>query len=103
VLRGADLLATEHCNSSSNRRGICIYAGTIIIISTVNKARRATNREFYVVRVLPKEVAELFFSYLVYIYIRPFYCMLYRRCLHIELNTFITILLGRRIHEALED
>ena len=85
VPRGTDLLAVEHCNSPSNRRGVYIYAGTIVIINNVNKARRATNREFYVVRVLPKEAAELFYAYLVYI--RPLYCMLYRRCLHVDLDT----------------
>jgi hypothetical protein len=85
VPRGTDLLAVEHYNSPSNRRGVCIYAGTVIIINTVNKARRATNREFYVARVLPKEVGELFYYYLVYI--RPLYCMLYRRCLHTDLDT----------------
>lgn len=85
VPRGTYLLAVEHCNSPFNRRGICIYSGTVIIINTVNKARRSTNREFYMVRVLPKEAAKLFYNYLVYI--RPLYFLLYRRCLHVELDT----------------
>jgi hypothetical protein len=89
--RGTDLLAVEYCNSPSNRRGVCIYAGTITIINNVNKARRATNREFYVVRVLPKEAAELFYAYLVYI--RPLYCMLYRRCLHVNFDTSLLFFL----------
>jgi hypothetical protein len=101
VPRGTDLLAVEHCNSPSNRRGVYIYVGTIVIINNVNKARRATNREFYVVRVLPKEAAELFYAYLVYI--RPLYCMLYRRCLHVDLDTSLLFFSATDPQKPLQD
>jgi hypothetical protein len=63
--RGTDLLAVSHCNSATNRRGIFVYEGKFAIMMQVNKARRATNREFSVVRYLPDDLAPLLYQYLV--------------------------------------
>jgi len=85
--RGTDLLAVAHCNSAANRRGVFIYEGKIAIMTQVNKARRATNREFYVVRYLPDVLAPLLYNYLVYI--RRFCNMLYRTCLELNMETLL--------------
>jgi len=84
--RGTDLLAVGHCNSSANRRGVFVYDGKLAIMNQVNKARRATNREFYVVRFLPDSVALLLCKYLVYI--RRFCNMLHRTCLDASAISF---------------
>lgn len=42
------------------------------------KARQSTNREFHVVRYLPREDSHLLVTYLAYV--RPFTDMLYRIC-----------------------
>lgn len=77
--RGTDILAVAHRNSADNRRGVCIYSGSIAIINQVNKARRATNKEFYVVRFLDNEISRIVYWCLVYV--RPVCCMLQRACL----------------------
>ena len=79
VPRGTDLLAVAHRNSPDNRRGVCIYADTIAIISQVNKARRTTNKEFYVVRFPDNDTTRIMYQELTYI--RRFCCMLGRTCL----------------------
>jgi hypothetical protein len=83
--RGTDLLAVAHCNSAANRRGIFLYEGKFAIMTQVNKARRATNREFFVVRYLPDDLAPLLYQYLVYI--RRFCDMLHRTCLGLDIDT----------------
>jgi hypothetical protein len=83
--RGTDLLAVAHCNSAANRRGIFLYEGKFAIMTQVNKARRATNREFFVVRYLPDDLAPLLYQYMVYI--RQFCDMLHRTCLGLDIDT----------------
>jgi hypothetical protein len=74
-----------HCNSAANRRGIFLYEGKFAIMTQVNKARRATNREFFVVRYLPDDLAPLLYQYMVYI--RQFCDMLHRTCLGLDIDT----------------
>ncbi len=59
--RGTDLLAVTHRNTPDARRGVCVYANTIAVISQVNKARRTTNKEFYVVRFLDKYTTRIMY------------------------------------------
>lgn len=54
-------------------------------MTQVKKARRATNREFFVVRYLPDDLAPLLYQYLVYI--RRFCDMLHRTCLGLDMDT----------------
>ena len=74
IPRGTDLLAVAHRNTPENRRGVCIYANTIAVVSQVNKAHRTTNKEFYVVRFPDKDTARIIYKALTYI--GPFSCML---------------------------
>jgi len=83
--RGTEMLAVEHRNGPSTLRGICVYSGTIIVITRHHKCRRATNNEFQVARFLPREVATLFYQYLAYI--RPFTCMIRRVCLGVDVDS----------------
>jgi hypothetical protein len=81
---GTDLLAVAHCNSAANRRGILVYEGKFAIVAQVNKARRATNKEFFEARYLPDELAPLLYQYLVYV--RRFCDMLHRTCLGLDVD-----------------
>lgn len=65
----------------------CVHAGTNIIINRLKKTCQATNKEFYVVRVLPKEAADLSFLYLVCIH--PLSCILCRTCFQMDINTLL--------------
>jgi len=83
--RGTNLLAVTHRNTPDARRGVCIYANTIAVISQVNKARRTTNKEFYILRFLDKDTSRIMYQELTYI--RPFCCMLERTCLGSDINS----------------
>jgi len=74
--RSTELLGLQHCNGPFNERGVYIHNGSMVYIARYHKARRSTNREFYVVRYLPWVAGRLLFYYLVYI--RPFTEMLKR-------------------------
>ncbi|CAM1507685.1 Fc.00g073260.m01.CDS01 [Cosmosporella sp. VM-42] len=78
--RISELLALEHCNTSSRQRGICIWGARICSISRHHKARLTTNKEFYVARFFSPRVSQLIFRYLVYI--RPVSKMILRKCFH---------------------
>jgi hypothetical protein len=80
--RGTELFALEHCNGASTSRSVCVHAGKMALISRHHKARRMTNREFQVVRFLPKEPSKILYYYLVFV--RPFACMLYRICYNMD-------------------
>jgi hypothetical protein len=56
--------------------GIFVYDGSVIYMVWSHKAKRSTNREFYVAWFLPIQVSHLLFKYLVYIC--PFINMLAR-------------------------
>ncbi|KAJ9633674.1 hypothetical protein H2199_009286 [Coniosporium tulheliwenetii] len=75
--RSTELLSLQHCNGPFGERGVYIHNGYMIYIARHHKARRSTNKEFYVVRFLPWAAGRLLFYYLVYI--RPFTEMLKRQ------------------------
>ncbi|KAK6442737.1 hypothetical protein LTR95_001020 [Oleoguttula sp. CCFEE 5521] len=82
---GTGLLTVAHRNTPDNRRGESVYANTIAIISQVNKARRTTNKEFYVVKFHDKDTARIMYQELTYI--RPLCCMLGRTCLGSDIDS----------------
>ncbi|KAK4117937.1 hypothetical protein N657DRAFT_490811 [Parathielavia appendiculata] len=63
-------------NSKSAECGIFVYDGRMMYLTRSHKAKRSTNREFYVARFLPVQPGHLLFKYLVYI--RPVVDMLMR-------------------------
>ena len=65
--RSTELSPIETCNSSTSERGIYVYNGSIIFVTRYSKAKRSTNREFNVVRVLPVRAGHVLYRYLVYI------------------------------------
>lgn len=75
-----ELFTIRHVNTSSELRGVGIYAGSICCITRHVKSRLSTNKEFQVARFLPQKFGELMYQYLVYI--RPTVSMLQRVCLH---------------------
>jgi hypothetical protein len=75
--RAPELLLHLRCqNTMTAECGIFVYGGSMMYVTQSHKAKRSTNREFYVVRFLPNHVGHLLFKYLVYI--RPFIDMLAR-------------------------
>jgi hypothetical protein len=62
-----NLLSLEFCNGQSTERGVYMYNGFIVFITRYHKAKKSTNREFTVVRILPAKPGKLLFYYLVYI------------------------------------
>ena len=77
--RGPEMLSVECENGPASLRGIFVHAGRMMYVTRHHKARRATNNEFQVARILPRQVGEVLFNYLVYM--RPFVEMIRRRCL----------------------
>jgi hypothetical protein len=75
--RGTELFSIEQCNSPSTERGVYIHNGYVIYVTRYHKARKATNREFNVVRYLPARAGNIIYYYLVYI--SRFSAMLRRR------------------------
>ncbi|KEQ72725.1 hypothetical protein M436DRAFT_48209, partial [Aureobasidium namibiae CBS 147.97] len=51
--RGIEILLLECYNGPSTECGIYVYKGSVIYVIRHYKARKITNREFYVVRYLP--------------------------------------------------
>lgn len=76
----SELLSLEYENSASTERGIYLYEGSILYLTRHHKAKRSTNREFYVARFLPPRAGQVVFYYLAYI--RPFVEMLQRDQCH---------------------
>ncbi|KAK5292262.1 hypothetical protein LTR16_001987 [Cryomyces antarcticus] len=76
VPRGSELFSLECQNSSSAERGSYVWNGFIIYVTRHHKAKRSTNREFNVVRLLPVQLGHVMYKYVVYI--RPFTDMLRR-------------------------
>ncbi|QGA20949.1 hypothetical protein EYB26_008659 [Talaromyces marneffei] len=68
------LSSLEYVNGPSTERGFYVWNGSIIYLTRHHKAKRSTNREFFVVRFLPARGGRLLYQYLVYI--RPFMQML---------------------------
>ncbi|KAL7940006.1 hypothetical protein V8C42DRAFT_357967 [Trichoderma barbatum] len=62
VPRAEDLLALDYENGPFTKCGIYIWNGYVIYIVRTHKAKRITNREFYVVRFLPARLAIYLFS-----------------------------------------
>jgi hypothetical protein len=77
--RSSELFSIEHQNGSSTSRSTCVHAGSMVYITRYHKARYSSNREFHVVRFLPKPDSQLLATYLVYV--RPLTDMLCRECL----------------------
>lgn len=77
--RISELLTLRHVNTSSQLRGVVLYAGSICCITRHVKNRLSTNKEFQVARFLPDKLGRLMYHYLVYI--RPTVSMLRRVCL----------------------
>ena len=65
--RSPDILYAQFVNSASSRRAVFVHDHTLVFITSSRKARRASQREFYVARYLPIEAAQLWYYYLVYI------------------------------------
>ncbi|EEA26623.1 hypothetical protein PMAA_015470 [Talaromyces marneffei ATCC 18224] len=74
VPRIPKLSSLEYVNGPSTERGFYVWNGSIIYLTRHHKAKRSTNREFFVVRFLPAQGGRLLYQYLVYI--RPFIQML---------------------------
>ena len=74
--RAPNLLHLRCENAMLADRGIFVYGGSVIYLTRSHKAKRLTNREFYIARFLPIQPGHLLFKYLVYI--RPFVDMLMR-------------------------
>ncbi|EEA22401.1 conserved hypothetical protein [Talaromyces marneffei ATCC 18224] len=70
VPRIPELSSLECVNRPSTERGFYVWNGSIIYLTRHHKAKRSTNREFFVVRFLPARGGRLLYKYLVYI--RPF-------------------------------
>ncbi|KAH7190073.1 hypothetical protein DER44DRAFT_851671 [Fusarium oxysporum] len=74
--RSPDLLEVRVRNHRTAERNFYIYNGFVIYVTRSHKAKRSTNREFIVARLLPFRAGHLLYMYLVYI--RPFVDMLTR-------------------------
>lgn len=76
VPRAEDLLALDYENGPFTKCGIYIWNGYMIYIMRTHKAKRRTNREFYVVRFLPARLGRI--AYLYFGWIRRFAALLRR-------------------------
>lgn len=74
--RASELFSLECQNGATRARGIYVYDGFVVYLTRHHKAKRSTNREFYVVRFLPLRPGRIVYYYLAYI--RPFTEMLQR-------------------------
>lgn len=74
--RGPDLLSLQCQNSPSEPCGIYIWNSSVVYVTRHHKAKRSTNREFYVVRFLPVQLGHAMYKNLVFI--RPLLDMLQR-------------------------
>jgi hypothetical protein len=64
---GPDLLHLRYVNHETAERGIYMYNGSMIYLIRSHKAKRSTNREFFVARFLLVQLGHLLYKYLVYI------------------------------------
>ncbi|KAH6658767.1 hypothetical protein F5X68DRAFT_123524, partial [Plectosphaerella plurivora] len=62
--RGPDLLYLRYYNTGPVERSIFIHEGSLVYLTRSYKAKRLTNREFYVARFLPPVVGEILYLYL---------------------------------------
>ncbi|KAH7231120.1 hypothetical protein BKA59DRAFT_363247, partial [Fusarium tricinctum] len=62
-----ELLSLEYENGPSTSCGVYVWNGCMAYVIRHHKAKRLTNREFYVVRFLPARLGLVLFKYLVYI------------------------------------
>ncbi|KAM5358751.1 hypothetical protein ACJA88_015294 [Fusarium oxysporum] len=62
-----ELLSLEYENGPNTSCGIYAWGGYMVYVIRHHKAKRLTNREFYVVRFLPARLGLVLFKYLVYI------------------------------------
>ncbi|RYC81100.1 hypothetical protein BFJ63_vAg16006 [Fusarium oxysporum f. sp. narcissi] len=62
-----ELLSLEYENGPNTSCGIYAWGGYMVYVIRHHKAKRLTNREFYVVRFLPARLGHVLFKYLVYI------------------------------------
>ena len=74
--RGPELTTIRHQNSSAAMRNIYVSNGQLFYMIEYHKARRTTNKSFFVVRYLPLQVGQMLFKYLVYV--RPFVNLILR-------------------------
>ncbi|PCD22310.1 hypothetical protein AU210_016099 [Fusarium oxysporum f. sp. radicis-cucumerinum] len=65
--RVRELFALECDNGPFTSCGIYVWNGSVVYIARHHKAKRQTNREFYVVRFLPARLSRAMYLYLVYI------------------------------------
>ncbi|KAH7187015.1 hypothetical protein DER44DRAFT_816701 [Fusarium oxysporum] len=65
--RVRELVSLEYENGPNTACGVHIWGGYMAYIICHHKAKRLTNREFYVVRFLPVRLGHILFKYLVYI------------------------------------
>lgn len=71
-----ELLSLEYENGPNASCGVYVWGGYMAYVICHHKAKRVTNREFYVVRFLPVRLGHVLFKYLVYI--RPMVDLLRR-------------------------
>ncbi|KAH7247485.1 uncharacterized protein BKA55DRAFT_691571 [Fusarium redolens] len=62
-----ELLSLEYENGPNTSCGIYAWGGYMVYVIRHHKAKRLTNREFYVVRFLPVRLGHVLFKYLVYV------------------------------------
>ncbi|KAG4279200.1 hypothetical protein FPRO04_13651 [Fusarium proliferatum] len=74
--RVRELFALECENGPFTSCGIYVWGGSVVYVARHHKAKRQTNREFYVVRFLPARLSRTMYLYLVYI--RRLACLLRR-------------------------
>ncbi|CVL08865.1 uncharacterized protein FMAN_14102 [Fusarium mangiferae] len=65
--RVRELFALECENGPFTSCGIYVWGGSVVYVARHHKAKRQTNREFYVVRFLPARLSRTMYLYLVYI------------------------------------
>ncbi|EXK76437.1 hypothetical protein FOQG_18820 [Fusarium oxysporum f. sp. raphani 54005] len=65
--RISELLSLEYENGPNTSYGIYAWGGYMVYVIRHHKAKRLTNREFYVVRFLPVRLGHVLFKYLVYV------------------------------------
>jgi hypothetical protein len=80
-----ELLSLEFENGLNASCGIYVWGGYMVYVIRHHKAKRLTNREFYVVRFLPVRLGHVLFKYLVYI--RRVADLLYREQLGADRST----------------
>ncbi|KAA8617310.1 DUF3505 domain-containing protein [Pyrenophora tritici-repentis] len=76
VPRVSELFSLACENTAASARGLYVYNARIVYLIRHHKAKRSTNREFYVARYLPARASQVVYYYLVYIW--PFVRMLQR-------------------------